>query len=139
MPSRFLRWNLWLTDLGFLAYWTVTALHALPPEWLYRDHDDPVMVAWNWSFAPIDLAASALGLWGLRRASRGDGDWRTPVTLSIALTFAAGAMALSFWALRGDFDPGWWAPNAYLVAWPVIAVRALSWSRGMEEVGSGGG
>jgi hypothetical protein len=28
-------------------------------------------------------------------------------------------MALAFWAIAGDFDIAWWAPNAYLLIFPI--------------------
>jgi hypothetical protein len=35
-------------------------------------------------------------------------------------------MALSFWAIRGDFDPTWWAVNAALMIWPLFYLRRLA-------------
>jgi hypothetical protein len=122
MPSVFLRWNLLITDLGFILYWTMAALNLFPSEWLYKDHDNPILAAWNWSFAPVDLAASLLGLSSLALARRGSESWSLAGILSVALTFCAGLMAVSFWAIRRDFDLWWWAPNIYLVLWPLIAV-----------------
>lgn len=129
MPSAFLRWNLLITDLGFILYWASAALNLFPPEWLYKDGDDPILVAWNWSFAPVDLTASVLGLASLalarRRQRQTVASWSLVAMLSVALTFCAGLMAVSFWALRGDFDPAWWLPNPYLVIWPSIAVAQV--------------
>jgi hypothetical protein len=28
--------------------------------------------------------------------------------------------AVAFWALRGDYDPVWWAPNLFLLFYPVL-------------------
>lgn len=84
------------------------------------------MVAWNWSFAPIDLAASALGLYSLTLAKLGKPVWRTYSVISVSLTFCAGLMAVSFWAIQRDFNLGWWLPNLYLVLWPIITVRQLA-------------
>jgi hypothetical protein len=53
VPSPFLRWNLLLTDIGFLLYWGASAFDLFPPDWLYKDHHSPVLMAWNWSFAPV--------------------------------------------------------------------------------------
>ncbi|MEJ6004730.1 DUF5360 family protein [Paucibacter sp. AS339] len=117
-PTRALRLNLLLTDLGFVAYWFVSATGLLPSAWLFKDHDNAILVAWNWSFAPLDLLASALGLWALSRARQG-GPWRLPALLSLVLTFCAGLLALSFWTLRADFNLGWWLPNLYLLLWPL--------------------
>jgi hypothetical protein len=122
MPSAFLRWNLVLTDLGFIFYWALAAFNLFPSDWLYKDHDDPILTAWNWSFAPVDLAASLLGLSSLISARRGSESWSVLALLSVALTFCAGLMAVSFWAIRRDFDPVWWVLNLYLASWPLLAV-----------------
>jgi hypothetical protein len=74
------------------------------------------MQAWNWSFLPLDLAASLTGLWSLERLRAGDVAATAVVGASLALTAAAGGMAISFWALRGWFDPVWWVPNLALLA-----------------------
>lgn len=124
-PSAFLRWNLLITDLGFVLYWALAGLNLIPPDLLYKDHEDPILIAWNWSFAPVDLAASALGLASLALARNGSGSWRLLSTLSVALTFCAGLMAVTFWAIRRDFDLVWWLPNIYLVIWPGFAVAQL--------------
>jgi hypothetical protein len=126
MPSAFLRWNLLITDWGFILYWLAVALDWFPSDWLYKDHDNPILIAWNWSFAPIDLSASALGLFGLVLARRGSDSWRLATTLSLAFTFGAGLMAVSFWAIRRDFEAMWWAPNLYLVIWPLLAVAQIA-------------
>ena len=130
MPTNFLRSNLLITDIGFLAYWLAAAIGMFPPEWLYSNHEDPIMVAWNWSFAPIDLTASALGLYSLALSRLGKPAWRTYCVISASLTFCAGLMAVSFWAIQRDFNFGWWLPNLYLVLRPVIAVRQLAREHG---------
>jgi len=40
-------------------------------------------------------------------------------------TLCAGLMAIAFWWLRRDFDPAWWLPNLYLVAWPAWCLCSL--------------
>lgn len=124
-PSAFLRWNLLLTDIGFLVYWTLTSIGVLPDAWLFKDYDNPIVHAWNWSFAPLDVLASVLGLSGLWLERRGDARWRGLATASVALTFCAGLMALAFWTLRSDYDLWWWLPNAYLMSWPIFAFYGL--------------
>jgi hypothetical protein len=114
-----------LTDIGFLAYWSITAAGILPSAWLFKDYQNPTLVAWNWSFAPVDLLASAAGLTALVLAKRGSSACRASALISMALTFCAGFMALSFWTLRGDFDIGWWLPNVYLALWPVVLAPKL--------------
>jgi hypothetical protein len=109
-----------VTDLGFLAYFTVTGLALIPPEWAFADYADPVMVDWNWSFLWIDLLAAATGLTSLRLRSE-------PLMLvSLALTMASGLMAIAFWTLRGDFALAWWIPNLYLMLFPVPAIVRLT-------------
>ncbi|GGT47194.1 DUF5360 family protein [Nonomuraea spiralis] len=115
-----------LTDLGFVAYFTITGLGLIPPEWAFADYADPLMVDWNWSFLWIDLTASATGLtslWLLRRA-RPTGE---PLMLvSLVLTAASGLMAIAFWTLRGDFALAWWIPNLYLLLFPLPAIAGLT-------------
>jgi hypothetical protein len=127
-PSRALRGFLLLVDLGFLAYWSISALHLVPAAWLYAHYDDPVMVAWNWSFLPLDLFVSATGLSGLWLARRQNPRWPILALVSLAFTSASGLNAIAFWALRSDFDLAWWAPNVVLFLGPWPFVRAL-WLR----------
>ena len=124
-PSRYLLWNLLITDIGFVLYWLTSSLSLLPSEWLYKDHDNPILMAWNWSFAPVDLSASAAGLLALHFAATHSRRWRPLGLISVTLTFCAGLMALSFWSLRGDFDLAWWLPNTYLMIWPLTIIREL--------------
>jgi hypothetical protein len=122
---RLLRVFFLVTDVGFIVYWAVTLLHAIPQEWLFKDYTDPVMVAWNWSFFPLDMAISASGLTCLWLRSRANPRWQKLALISLTLTFCSGLMAISFWALRGDFDPAWWAVNAYLLVYPLFFIRPL--------------
>lgn len=119
-----------LTEVGMLAYWIFAASAAIglidvPPEWMYSDYRDPVVVAWNWSFLPIDVAFACAGL--VARFGRLDPGRRAHLrTVSLSLMFCAGAMAISFWTLRGAFDPFWWAVNLWLVMLPAAsAIGAL--------------
>ena len=118
-PAPLLRALLLVTDLGFVAYWAITALHLLPEAWLFRDYADPVLSSWNWSFLPIDLLASATGLAAISGARRGTGQADAWLAISLVLTACSGLMALSFWTLRSDFDPAWWLPNLFLLLWPL--------------------
>lgn len=120
-----LRIFLLLVDLGFLAYWAITLLGLLPASWLYAHHDDPVMVAWNWSFLPLDLFVSATGLAALVLARRHDPRWFLPALVSLAFTSASGMNAIAFWALRGDLDLSWWAPNLVLLLAPWLFIARL--------------
>lgn len=112
------------TDIGMLLYWSVTALMALsvinvPGDWLFKDYHDPMVMAWNWSFLPLDLALSFTGLWALRLEQRNDPAWKIWAAVSMSLTFCAGLMAISYWLIAGDFDAAWWVPNLFLLLWPV--------------------
>lgn len=135
--SRALRWNLVITDIGFLVYWFVTALGALPTAWLFKDYQNPILVSWNWSFAPIDLLASFLGLAALVVAKQRANAWRQFALMSVTLTFCAGFMALAFWVLRRDFEPLWLVPNLYLAVWPLFLVRQLVCESGLTRQSTG--
>eukprot|EP01035_Chromulina_nebulosa_P062655 gene62655-85681_t len=107
-------------DIGMLLYWGMAALACcgilhLPVSAMYDGYGTPMIDAWNWSFAPLDLSFALTGLASLALARRGDGRWRPLALVSLALTFCAGLMALSFWALRGEFALTWWLPNLLLV------------------------
>ncbi len=118
------------TDVALLGYWLVTALAgagmvALPPEWLYSDYANPAVVAWNWSFMPLDVVFSCLGLLAAWRYRRGHPGWRELALLSLPLTSTAGLMAVSYWAIRAEFDPAWWLANLFLLVWPLPYILHL--------------
>ncbi|MEI8095126.1 MAG: DUF5360 family protein [Spirochaetales bacterium] len=114
------------TDVGFVVYWMATALHWIPPEWAYQDYSNPLLVSWNWSFLPLDLAVSAFGLTGFALARRRPELASRLVLVSLALTVSSGLNALSFWAFRGEFDAAWWLANGFLLVWPLpFLVRFL--------------
>jgi hypothetical protein len=121
---RLLRPLFLVVDLGFIAYWAITLAGVIPAEYLFKDYDDPILQAWNWSFLPLDLGISATGLAALRRARTGRA-WRSLAIVSLVLTPCSGLMAVSFWALRGDFDPAWWAPNLFLLLYPLFYLPRL--------------
>ncbi|TDD15256.1 hypothetical protein E1294_35035 [Nonomuraea diastatica] len=113
-----------VTDLGFVAYFTIVGLGLIPPEWAFAGYADPVMADWNWSFLWIDLLAGATGLTSLRLLMSGRGE--RLMLVSLVLTMASGLMAISFWTLRGDFSLAWWIPNLYLMLFPVPAIIGLT-------------
>jgi hypothetical protein len=122
--------GLLITDVAFLLYWTVAALHAaalvqVPQTWLYANADDARVVAWNWSFFPLDVAFSLTGLAAVRAARRNNGAWRPLALISLILTMVAGGMAVGYWALLGEFDPFWIGANALLLVWPAPFVACL--------------
>lgn len=92
------------TDLGFIVYWSVTAFGLIPAEYTFAGYHDPALVAWNWSFLPLDLLVSATGLTGVWLHKNGDRRWRGLVLISLVLTSCAGLQAISFWAIRGELD-----------------------------------
>ena len=122
---RALKPFLLFTDIGFIVYWLITALHLIPAQYLFNDYTNPILVAWNWSFLPLDLLISATGLCSLYLAQRGDRRWRDLALISLVLTFCSGLMALVFWALRADYDPSWWVPNLYLLLYPLAFLPSM--------------
>ncbi len=119
-----------VTDVAFILYWTLAALSQAgvvhtPPEWMYANYDQPDVIAWNWSFLPMDLAFSVFGLKAVAAARRGDPAWRPFAIVSLTLTMAAGGMAVSYWAILREFDPSWFFANLTLVIWPLFFMRRL--------------
>jgi hypothetical protein len=119
-----------ITDTAFLAYWLVSAVGAaglihLPPNLMYAGYGDRLVTAWNWSFAPLDLAFSVTGFAALSAARRGDPLWRPLALISLLLTTVAGLMAVAYWTLLGEFDPAWFLPNLVLLVWPLLFVPKI--------------
>ena len=113
-----------VTDIGLLVYWGITAAMALhllniPSEWLFKNYHDPIVIAWNWSFFPLDILFSITGLTALRMETAGDPNWKMMATVSLTLTVCAGLMAIAYWMFLQDFDPSWWIPNLFLMIWPL--------------------
>jgi hypothetical protein len=125
-----LKTSLLITDIGFLSYWTLTALAAagvltIPAEYLYSDYHNPAVVAWNWSFMPLDVVLSMVGITAVTLQRRACASWRPLALVSLSLTICAGLMAISFWAMRGEFDWAWWTINLALVLWPLYFLPQL--------------
>lgn len=119
-----------LTDTAFLIYWSLSALNQagvihVPPSWMYAHWSEPRVAAWNWSFLPLDLAFSMTGFAALAAARRGSATWRPLSLLSLAFTLAAGAMAIGYWTLLGEFAPLWFLPNLALTLWPMAFLPGL--------------
>ena len=108
-----------VTDLGLLAYWTLTAVGVISVG------TGDVLLAWNWSFLPLDSLAAALGCWGVHLVGRGRPFGREILIVGLTLTFCAGLMVVSFWALYGDVNLGWWAPNIVLMIVPCVLYGKL--------------
>ena len=129
MP-RSLKALITLTDVLFILYWSVAALLELgvidiSQELMYANYDDPRVVAWNWSFFPLDIAFSVIGLTAVRASGTGNAIWRPLAIISLILTMTAGGMAVSYWAILGEFDPSWFLPNLLLVIWPLFYLPEL--------------
>ena len=114
-----------VTDIGFILYWTITLFQMIPDEFLFKDYKNSIMISWNWSFLPIDLLISFTGLSGLYLYKKRHKAWKVLSLLSLTLTFCSGLMAISFWALRKDFDLTWWGVNMYLMIYPLFFLKGL--------------
>ncbi len=117
-----LKYYFLVVDIGFIVYWAITLLHIIPNEYLFKDYDNPILVAWNWSFLPLDLLISATGLSSLWLWQSGRAGWRSLALISLVLTSCSGLQALAFWVLRSDFDPCWWLPNLFLLIYPLFFI-----------------
>jgi hypothetical protein len=95
-----------------------------------------LLVAWNWSFAPLDIAVSITGLGSLYLWRKKDPRARSLALISLALTSASGFQAISFWAIRRDFDVSWWVPNLFLLVYPWFFLVPMV-RRGDEIAGRG--
>ena len=115
----------WFTDIAFIGYWLITALHLIPPEFLFQDYTNPILRAWNWSFLPLGLLISASGLGSLWAYRRGLKLWRSLALISLTLTMTSGLNAIAFWVIRGDWNPTWWIPNLYLLIYPFFFLPQL--------------
>ncbi len=114
-----------VTDIGFILYWTITLFQVIPDEFLFKDYKNPILISWNWSFLPIDLLVSFTGISGLYLNKKRHRAWKVLSLLSLTLTFCSGLMAISFWALRKDFDLSWWGANMYLMIYPMFFLKGL--------------
>jgi hypothetical protein len=128
--TRGLKISLSVTDIAFLLYWAVAALDTsglihLPSDWLYPNAHDPRVVAWNWSFFPLDVAFSVTGLWAVRASALGDATWRPLALISLILTMVAGGMACGYWLLIGEIDAVWFGMNLLLIMWPILFLPRL--------------
>lgn len=119
-----------ITVFSFIAYWLVTALYAvgwldIPADWLYKDYHDARAIAWNWSFFPLDMLASGMGLWSIAAARAGRPNWPVLSAIAMTLTSTAGGMAIVYWTLLREFDLQWFLPNLVLFAWPLFDLAGL--------------
>ena len=120
-----LRYYFLAVDIGFIVYWIITAFKLIPAEFLFPDYKDPLLVAWNWSFLPLDLFISFTGLSSLYLFRRADGRWISLAVISLVLTFCSGLQAIAFWSIQGWFDWTWWLPNLFLLIYPLFFLPSL--------------
>lgn len=130
-----LKFFFWVTDIGFILYWLITLLHLIPSTYLFQDYTNPLLVAWNWSFLPLDLLVSASGLLSLVLYRRRHPAWSRLALISLILTVSSGLQAIAFWAIRQDFDWLWWAPNLYLLLYPFFFIPQLLFHSEKPEEG----
>lgn len=108
-----------LTEVGMLIYWilalaVVVGLLNIPAEYMYSDYENPLIVAWNWSFFPLDVIFAIAGLYS-RFGNLNAMKKELLASLSLSLMFCAGLMALSFWIINRDFNLTWWLLNLWLL------------------------
>lgn len=115
-----------ITDIGFIIYWALIIGHGLPPEAMFEEYTDPRVAAWNWSFLPLDIAASLTGFAAVRVMRREQPAAPALLSLSLALTATAGGMGAIYFALRGQFDPSWILPNVALLLFPLPLLTRLA-------------
>ena len=111
-----------LTELGMILYWLVVSagflgLLHLNQVYMYTEYSNPIMASWNWSFFPLDMLFAILGLYG-RFGQITNSQKRFLSNVSLSLMFCAGLMALSFWAIQGEFSWAWWGVNFWLMCLP---------------------
>lgn len=136
---RSLRWFFLVTDIGFIVYWTITGVHLIPNEYLFKDYNNPILMAWNWSFLPLDLFISATGLTSLYFYRKNRPEWRSLALVSLVLTFCSGLQAIAFWVIRNDFSLTWWVPNLFLLLYPLFFIPGfVKRARAGETAGKAG-
>lgn len=107
------------TDVAFAIYWVFAAVG------LVTVGGSAHIVAWSWSFLPLDALASAAGLaWAIMPKNH---PASMPVlAAALALTHAAGLLAISHFALTGPWDVTWWLVKLWLMLMPIgIAVSTI--------------
>lgn len=118
-----------ITDIGFFIYWSLSlallmGFNFIDPNLMYYGYGNKIIEAWNWSFFPLDIVLSIIGLLGLYIIK----DQRLQklfLLISAALTFCAGFMAISFWVFIGFFDFWWWLFNLFLCLWPIAFFMSI--------------
>lgn len=114
-----------ITDIGFILYWLITFLHIIPESYAFKDYNNPIINAWNWSFFPLDMFISLSGLSSIVLYKKNNSLWSKLALISLTLTFCSGLQAISFWFLRNDFDILWWISNLYYIIYPLFFLKGL--------------
>lgn len=114
-----------VTDIGFIIYWIATFFHLIPKSVAFKDYDNPIIIAWNWSFFPLDILISITGLLSLYLYKLKKDSWKDWALISLVLTFCSGLQAIAYWAFAKDFDLMWWAFNLFLMIYPLFFLRML--------------
>ncbi|MCX7749323.1 MAG: YvaD family protein [Clostridia bacterium] len=114
-----------ITDLGFILYWAISILEILPESYLFKDYYNPIVMAWNWSFFPLDMLISLTGLMSLYLYKRNHPLWSKLAGLSLVFTFCSGFMAISFWIFKWEFDLVFWILNIYLMIYPLFFLKGF--------------
>ncbi|MDP4092666.1 MAG: DUF5360 family protein [Bacillota bacterium] len=117
---KILRVFMLLNDIFFILYWSVTVMHLIPEEFLYKDYNNPILVTWNWSFFALDMFISLTGITSIILNKLKIEIWKQLTVISLTLTFCSGLQAISFWAIQQDFDLVWWIPNLFLLVYPIV-------------------
>lgn len=120
-----LKWFFLVIDIAFIVYFGATAMGVIPAEYAYSEYTNPILVAWNWSFFPLDMAISITGLSAIYLHRKRCTEWKSLALISLVLTFCSGLMAISYWSIRLEFDPLWWAPNLALMIYPLFFIPRL--------------
>ena len=113
------------TDIGFILYWLITLFHLIPPDQLFRDYSNPILIDWNWSFFPLDILISATGLTSLWLYYKKQSIWLPLAIISLTLTSVSGLQAIAFWLFAQDFSWSWWLPNLFLLIYPLVFLPRL--------------
>lgn len=111
------------TDIGFIIYWIVTFFNLIPKSWAFKDYDNSIIIAWNWSFFPLDILISITGLSSLYLYNKNKEVWKTFALISLILTFCSGLQAIAFWVYSHDYDITWWVMNLYLMIYPLFFLK----------------
>ena len=91
------------TEVGMILYWVfagalVAGWIEIDPALMYSDYENPLVVAWNWSFFPIDIAFALSGLAAKFLPLPAMQRFKLE-TVAATLMLCAGLMAISFWVI----------------------------------------